>query len=511
MLFTTWQFAFAFLPFALGIFFLIPSKARSLRKAWLTVASFFFYAAWKVEYLPLLLLSIGFNFTVAELLCRWGASRFAGATLFIGVTGNLIALGYFKYTNFLFAAAGIVLGHSPPHFDIVLPLAISFFTFTQISYLVDVSRDPNLHYGLLDYTLFVAFFPHLIAGPIVRHWEIIPQYSARCLRLTRENLAVGLTLFLLGLGKKVLLADSAAIYADAIFGAVQSGVAVPWFNAWFGALAYALQIYFDFSGYSDMAIGLARLFDIKFPVNFDSPYRAANLADFWRRWHITLTRFLREYIYFPLGGNRCGPTRQACNVMLTFFLSGLWHGPNWTFVTWGMLHGFGLLVHRQWTRVRERLGWNAENVAWTRMARLLTFATVLVTWVYFRSHTLADANRMVGTMAGAHGFTRSISLPAGGVFAWATSTLGLVATANGLPVDAHAFVVIGALLLIASFGSNTQQLLSRYSPALDARATAPCRLPALGLRWGVAVGLLAFLVIRTQATSQPSPFLYFNF
>jgi len=321
MLFSSWQFIFLFLPVALVVFFLIPARPTWPRKIWLLTVSLFFYGYWKIEYIPLLLFSIACNYTIADLITRHRHRRAAKTVFIIGISLNLLLLGYYKYTNFFVQFLGRVGHHDFGRFDIILPLAISFFTFTQIGYLVDVYRNQSLHYRFLDYTLFVVFFPHLIAGPIVRHWEVIPQFAERTLKVNQTDAGVGLTLFLLGLYKKVLLADPLSSYVAAVYGAAAKGLTLTWYDAWLGTLAFALQIYFDFSGYSDMAIGLARLFGIKFPINFDSPYKASSISEFWTRWHITLTRFLREYLYFPLGGNRRRPWRQALNVLVTMFLA----------------------------------------------------------------------------------------------------------------------------------------------------------------------------------------------
>src|SRR5580765_2542721 len=334
MLFSSANFIFLFLPVTLVVFFLIPTEPAWPRKVWLLAASLFFYGYWKIAYVPLLLASIGGNYAVAELITRHRHHRAATVVFVIGIALNLGLLAYFKYMNFLLQVVSAVAQHQLPHLRIILPLAISFFTFTQIGYLVDVYRNQSLHYRFLDYAFFVVFFPHLIAGPIVRHWEIIPQFAERTLKVNLADMSVGLALFFIGLYKKVLLADPLSGYVAAVYGAATKGLTLTWFDGWFGTLAFALQIYFDFSGYSDMAIGLARLFGIKFPINFDSPYQAASVNEFWSRWHITLTRFLREYLYFPLGGNRCGPVRHALNILVTMFLSGLWHGAGWTYVIW---------------------------------------------------------------------------------------------------------------------------------------------------------------------------------
>lgn len=515
MLFTSWQFILAFLPATWAGFFLIPASQRTARKLWLTGASIVFYAYWKIEYVPLLLLSLGTNYLTAELLCRYRDPRHSRWLLGAGVAFNLLLLGYYKYTNFILSALGLATGEDFGRFDIILPLAISFFTFTQIAYLVDVWRDQTLHYGFVDFALFVVFFPHLIAGPIVRHWEVIPQYARRDLKPDQTDVSVGVALFVAGLCKKVLLADPAAVLANAVYGAAQAGAAVPWFDAWMGTLAFAMQIYFDFSGYSDMAIGLARLFGIRFPCNFDSPYQAGNIAEFWRRWHMTLTRFLRDYVYFPLGGSRCGRWRHAGNLMATFGLSGLWHGAGWTFLAWGALHGCYLTVRQQWEFVKKRIPGPWDHWSYRVGSVGLTFVAVLISWVYFRAPDLATAHHLLGSMFAAHGLTISSEWldplkPTGRML----SSLGLTIVPPTFAVKSAGYTLqlLAVLLAIAWISPNTQQLLRDYDPIWQAETVRPARWRwRLNARLGLTFGVLAFFVVHSKYAAVPSPFLYFNF
>ena len=487
MVFSSWPFLLVFLPIALIGFVAIPARYRTGRKLWLTVASVIFYAYWKIEYVPLLFFSIALNYTVAELLTRSQNPRRGKITLTFGVAANLLLLGYFKYTNFILQAV-FGLAHQPfKRLDIILPLAISFFTFTQISYLVDVYRDRNLHYGVLDYTLFVVFFPHLIAGPIVRHWEIIPQYEKRDLRPLRLDWAVGLALFLFGLYKKRLLADPISVHANALYGAASGGQLVSFAGAWLGTIAYALQIYFDFSGYSDMAIGLARMFGIKFPMNFDSPYRAGSIIEFWQRWHITLTRFLREYLYYPLGGNRRGPARQAINIMITMLLSGLWHGAGWNFIIWGGLHGCYLLIAHEWRRFREFRGWKWDHWSYRGVCLAVTFVAVLFAWVFFRAPNLSVAANVLSAMAGLQPEATGMGLEPG-------AALGLIVPLLGLVICLP----------------NIQRLLAEYEPVLESM-NAPFLRLRLSAPTGVLLGICFFAMIRIHFYAPSSPFLYFNF
>ncbi len=484
MVFSSWPFLLIFLPITLIGFTAIPLRLRTLRKLWLCAASIVFYAYWKIEYVPLLFFSIGLNYGVAELLTRSANFRRGKVILAAGVTVNLLLLGYFKYTNFILKVV-FGLAHQPfQPFDILLPLAISFFTFTQISYLVDVYRDRNLHYGFLDYTLFVVFFPHLIAGPIVRHWEIIPQYEKRDLRPLRLDWAVGIALFLFGLYKKRLLADPVAVFANSAYGA---GQMVSFADGWLGTIAYALQIYFDFSGYSDMAIGLARMFGVRFPMNFDSPYRAASIIEFWQQWHITLTRFLREYLYYPLGGNRRGPVRQAINIMITMLLSGLWHGAGWNFIIWGGLHGCYLLIAHEWRRFQNGRGWKLEHWSYRGMCTVVTFVAVLFAWVFFRAPNLPIAANVLAGM------------------------VGLQATATTVINYRDAVELILPLLALAFCLPNIQRLLAEYEPVLETISKPIFLRLHLNAFTGAFLGLCFVAVIRIHFYAASSPFLYFNF
>ena len=474
----------------------------------------FFYGYWKVEYIPLLLFSIGFNYAIAEVITRHRQHQAAKVAIVLGVALNLLLLGYYKYTNFILQFFGRVSHHDYGHFDIILPLAISFFTFTQIGYIVDVYRNQSLHYRLLDYALFVVFFPHLIAGPIVRHWEIIPQFAGRILKVNLADMSVGAALFLIGLYKKMLLADPLSGYVDTVYGAVTKGLTLTWFDAWLGTLAFAMQIYFDFSGYSDMAIGLARMFGIKFPINFASPYQADTVNEFWKRWHITLTRFLREYLYFPLGGNRCGPWRHALNIMVTMLLSGLWHGAGWTFIIWGGLHGFYMVVAHRWQHLLQRLGWRLDRWWYRGMAVGLTFLMVLFAWVFFRAPTLRVAGSVLSSMAGQHGLTMSQEITNPAKYPGRLWTqLGVRFVPGTIPVESYTRLMqlIVITLVIALCFPNAQQLLGAYAPALEEPERPGWFRLKLGWGAGLLLGAAFFLVVRSFYVAAPSPFLYFNF
>ncbi len=308
--------------------------------------------------------------------------------LTFGIIANLTLLGYFKYTDFLLENFNLVFDGSVPLLHLALPLAISFFTFQQIAYLVDSFRGETAEYDFLNYSLFVTFFPQLIAGPIVHHAEMMPQFASKWnLVKNYKNIATGLFIFSIGLFKKVVIADTFAQWATVGFDQAEY---LNLIEAWATSLSYTFQLYFDFSGYTDMAIGAALLFNIKLPINFNSPYKALDIQDFWRRWHITLSRFLRDYIYIPLGGNRKGSFRTYNNILATFVLGGIWHGAGWTFVFWGFLHGMALIVHRFW----KALGFTMPKV----LAWFITFNFINIAWVFFRAKEWEDAVKVLNGM-----------------------------------------------------------------------------------------------------------------
>ncbi|HEV7814093.1 MAG TPA: MBOAT family protein, partial [Janthinobacterium sp.] len=404
MLFNSFPFLCAFLPVTLAGYFCLGRFRAVWAAAWLAGASLFFYAWWDCRYLALLLASILMNYYCAGRLAAAPQSS-KKRWLAAAVGANLLLLGYYKYANFFLASAATLAGKPYPLLDIVLPVGISFFTFTQIAFLVDTAQGRVQEYRLLHYMLFVTYFPHLIAGPVLHHREMMPQFEdAANVRLSAENVAVGLSMFILGLTKKVLLADSLAPYAGAVFDNPDGPSLL---LAWGGVLAYAFQLYFDFSGYSDMAVGLSRLFGIHLPLNFDSPYQAADIAEFWRRWHMTLSRFLRDYLYIPMGGKRRGPVRRYRNLMLTMVLGGLWHGAGWNFAIWGGLHGLFLIVHQGWSAAALHFNCGGGGRGRRAAAVMLTFLSVCCAWVFFRAPDLASALRMLKGMGGACG----IALP----------------------------------------------------------------------------------------------------
>ena len=394
MLFNSYAFIFAFLPITFIIYFYLNSKKLTTASvAFLVFASLFFYSWWNILYLPLILASMLFNFVMGNYLSKPLKSFNKKAFLWFGIGSNVGLLGYFKYTDFLLDNFNGFFGSSIPLPHIVLPLGISFFTFTQIAYLVDCYKDKVKEYDFIRYALFVTYFPHLLAGPILHHSEMMPQFAnIRNKTKNYRNIAMGLFLFSIGLFKKVVIADTFAVWVNAGF---DTATTLSFFEAWATSLSYTFQLYFDFSGYTDMAIGVSLMFNIKLPINFNSPYKALDIQDFWRKWHMTLSRFLRDYIYIPLGGNRQGEFRTYINLFTTFLLGGLWHGAGWTFIFWGTLHGLALMIHRAW----KSFGFTMNKyLAW-----FITFNFINLTWIFFRAKEWSDAVKVMSGMCGLGG------------------------------------------------------------------------------------------------------------
>ncbi len=391
MLFNSYEFIFIFLPITFFIYFYLNHKRLTeVSKGFLLFSSLFFYSWWNITYLPIILSSLLFNYIVGNSLNNDdGYYKFSKKSILIfGIISNIALLSYFKYTDFMIDNFNLLTDANVPTLDLALPLAISFFTFQQISYLVDSYRRETKEYDFLNYALFVTFFPQLIAGPIVHHKEMMPQFmKIRNKVKNYKNIAMGLFIFSIGLFKKVVIADTFVIWAINGFDVATT---LNIFEAWATSLSYTFQLYFDFSGYTDMAIGLALLFNIKLPINFNSPYKATNIQDFWRRWHITLSRFLKDYIYIPLGGNRKGNFRIYNNLLATFIIGGIWHGAGWTFVFWGFLHGIALVVHRIWQNIGFQL---YSIIAW-----FITFNFINIAWVFFRAKEWDDAIKILTGM-----------------------------------------------------------------------------------------------------------------
>src|SRR5882724_7554319 len=500
MLFSSYTFLFQFLP-AVALAF-AAARLHSPRAGILVLvaASLVFYGAWKPVYLLLFVTSVAVNFTLGLRMDDPVRRRATGT---LGVALNLALLCYFKYTNFIFDSLNTLTGAPLPFVNIILPLGISFFTFQQIAYLVDVMRGARVERDIVTYTLFVSFFPHLIAGPLVHHAEMIPQFKRGRTGRSALLAARGLAIFAAGLFKKVVIADNLAQFVSPVFAHLDAGGGVTTSWAWLATLAYTLQIYFDFSGYSDMAIGLALLFGIRLPVNFRSPYKTASIVEFWRRWHITLSRFLRDYLYIPLGGNRLGGQRRYLNLLVTMLLGGLWHGAGWNFLVWGGLHGVYLCINHLWRAWRgDAPDAPAAGLAVKACCWAVTFFAVVVAWVFFRARTAAGAWQMLG---GLFGFEAGSSAYASSGIVRLMDLPILVGEPRLLLIGG---CVVALALVIAGFMPNVPQLF-RYCEYR--RAPEP---PAL-LRWrpngAWALVTALALAISLFGMWQRLEFLYFQF
>ena len=497
MLFNSYAFLFVFLPLALLSFYGLRAAGR-LRASvvLLAMASVAFYAYWKPADTFILLGTIVFNFLCARFLSSV-APRRAGWVLLLGVAGNLGLLVYFKYFDFLATNISALLGaHFSPR-GIVMPIGISFFTFTQIAYLVDCYRSRTHEAQFDSYALFVTIFPHLIAGPIIHHAQMRPQFARlRTERIASEMALLGIVIFVLGLAKKVLIADNLVGGADAIFNAADAGARLTAAAAWTGAIAYTLQIYFDFSGYSDMAVGLGLLFGLRLPVNFNSPYKATSIIDFWRRWHITLSAWLRDYLYIPLGGNRQGEFGRLRNVFVTFLLGGIWHGAGWTFVIWGALHGAYVVGNHLARAAFPRHETTRPGALVAACQQAFTLALVIIAWIFFRAKTVPGAVSLLASMgfAGA-GSTRVSGLDNSLAF-WMT-----VAGALALFVPNTQ----GLTGYTANLGEPLRLRSASFIESLRARTALLGATPATAVICGILFAAALACIWR------PAIFIYFNF
>ncbi len=483
MLFNSYEFIFVFLPISFFIYFYLNSlKLFKQAKLFLLFASLFFYSWWNIDYLPLILGSMVFNYIIGVKLSKKDFSHKRKLLIF-GISGNVLLLGYFKYSDFFIENINFLTGSNISLLHLALPLAISFFTFQQIAYLVDSYRGETKEYDFLNYAVFVTFFPQLIAGPIVHHKEMMPQFEDKSKKyINYKNMALGISIFALGLFKKVAIADTLSVYAVNGFDLSSS---LKLIEAWVTALSYTFQLYFDFSGYTDMAIGAALLFNIKLPINFNSPYKALNIQDFWRRWHITLSRFLRDYVYIPLGGSRKGDLITYRNLFLTFLIGGIWHGAGWTFVFWGALHGIGMVVHRIWQKVGFKLH---KFIAW-----FITFNFVNVTWVFFRAKDFDDAIKVLKGMFGLNGVVLPFSFAEKFSFL-ADYGVEFNRIMENIDANTSVLVIIFAVFAISVFAKNSYEFLVNFRPRR-------VYLFATSLLFAIAILKL----------NQISEFLYFNF
>jgi alginate O-acetyltransferase complex protein AlgI len=502
MVFSSLEFIYLFLPPVLiGYLVLRHWGWENGIIWWLTIASLVFYAWWIPVYLPLLLGSVVINYGFHRVL-RQVRDKFI---LITGIIFNLALIAVFKYADFFIGNANLVAGTDIPMLNLVLPLAISFFTFQQISFLIDTYKGDIIKCDFGRYMLFVVFFPQLIAGPIVMQKETIPQFKLPVFRNKLAlNLAIGGTLFAIGLFKKIVLADGIAPYANQVFSLAEATNGVPLEAAWIGALAYTFQLYFDFSGYCDMALGLARLFGIRLPVNFNSPYKATSISDFWRRWHITLSHFLRDYLYIPLGGNRSGPIRRYSNLMITMLLGGLWHGASWTFVFWGGLHGAYLAINHGWDALSKK-GY-VPNVlprpVGNFLSRGVTLLAVVVAWVFFRAESFTGASNIIHGMTG----FSTVYEPK----LWEGALSGTM----------QVWAMMVALAAIVFLLPNAIEFTEKYNPVLGLKKLVAQRRsegflpvrwqPTTGWALGVSV-LFGLALIQTYRLAEMTEFIYFNF
>lgn len=491
MLFSSYIYVLVFLPaVTVGYFVANSWWGVGVARVWLLLASIFFYGWWDIAYVPLLLSSIAFNYSLGYCLHLPNFQRkWRPHLLVVGTTANLGLLGYFKYADFFLENLNLALGGNAELLHIALPIGVSFFTFQQITFLFDAGRNDRGVYTPANYALFVCFFPQLIAGPIVHHREIMPQFDdPENDRPHLTNISAGLFIFSIGLFKKVVLADTFAVWADAGYRDLE---VLTFFQAWMTSLSYTFQLYFDFSGYADMAIGAGLLFNIRLPINFYSPYKALNIQQFWRRWHMTLSRFLRDYLYIPLGGSRRGDASLFVNLAIVFLLGGLWHGASWMFVLWGALHGAALIVHQLWRRVGFAL---PRVIAW-----LLTFLFVNLAWVFFRAETFSDALKVLRGMCGLDG----IALPVP-----PSSLRGLRDFLDGFHgisfgeawregVTATPYLTVAMILasfLIVTSTQNSVQMLARFRSRLPEAAIA-----------------LFFLFVSLTLIGRSEVFIYWSF
>ncbi len=482
MLFNSYQFIFLFLPITFFVYFYLNSKRLIVAsKSFLVFSSLFFYSYWNPIYLPIILSSMVFNYAVGTTFLKEIKNINKKVLLSIGILFNIGLLGYFKYMDFFIENFNFIFNSEIGLLNLTLPLAISFFTFQQIAYLVDSCRGETKEYDFLNYSLFVTFFPQLIAGPIVHHKEMMPQFfKTKNLVKNYKNIALGMFIFSIGLFKKVVIADTFAIWVNAGFENIE---ALTLFEAWATSLSYTFQLYFDFSGYTDMAIGIALLFNIKLPINFNSPYKALNIQDFWRRWHITLSRFLKDYIYIPLGGNRNGDLQTYNNLMITFLIGGIWHGAGWTFLFWGFLHGFALVIHRIWQKLNFKMN---IFLAW-----FITFNFINITWVFFRAKEFEDAINILKAMFGFSTITIHLYLENRLSF---LKEYGIEFEAWYVIEKSKFFVLILSISFIIIFLKNSIDLSKNFKPNFIYK-----------------LFVLSTLFYALMSLTQFSDFLYFNF
>jgi len=491
MLFNSYEFLFAYLPIVFLLFFLIAQKSQSNATAFLGLASLFFYGWFSINSLPLLLGSIAANYLFGLKISgkkdKW--------LLILALIFNLGLLSFFKYANFFIENSNNILNLSAQSnwsistLNIVLPIGISFFTFTQIAFLVDCYQGKVNERNFSRYLLFVTYFPHLIAGPVLHHSQMMPQFSdKKTFHINYEKISLGLIIFAIGLTKKVLIANPLGEYADTFFNAITPESTPSFANSWLGTLAYTFQIYFDFSGYTDMAIGISLLFGIKLPINFNAPYQATGIIDFWRRWHISLSSFLRDYLYIPLGGNQRGVKRRYANLLITMVLGGLWHGANWTFILWGLAHGLLLTINHIWRTLPISQFFNRKSLK--PLWWLITFITVCLTWILFRVDHVDLIYPIYQGLIGLNGFDNiKITWDFGSLKA---STL---------------YILIAISLAIIWLGKPSHQLIELLN-MVNINLSWLSRKVKL---YGGAIAIFFLIIYCINKVGEYNPFLYFQF
>ncbi len=508
MLFNSHAFIYAFLPCSLVVYWIFRNNSKvDTANSWLIFISLVFYAWLYPPHLILIITSIISNYCLSLFISNADGKYFFSRRILItlAIVGNLFVLGYYKYLSFLLSFFIIPSGRIITDSPYILPLGISFFTFQQIAYLVSAYRDETKQYGFKDYCLFVSFFPQLIAGPIVKHGEFFPQLKAHCQKFALAGIVTGGSFFVIGLSKKVICADPLGEFVGKLFEVVEKGEQLGFFISWLGAIAYSLQIYFDFSGYSDMALGLAYMFGIVLPVNFNSPYRSKSIIEFWENWHITLTRFFREFLYFPLGGNRKGIINQYWNIFIVMILCGFWHGAGWNFIVWGGIHACLIIVNHMWRKINKINVHGRWKTFYLMASWCVTFITISMSWVVFRAVSLKHAITYLQCM-----------VPRESSWILASENFKQLGSFD-YPLFFYVMVLVFLLAVVVLF-PNTQHIFSRAffmkeKPDKGTRGHIFLLTPHLkwypNIIWGFLVGALLF--ICTLGIFTETQFIYFRF
>ncbi|MFL2767508.1 MAG: MBOAT family O-acyltransferase [Dehalococcoidia bacterium] len=489
MLFNSPEFIFIFIPIVLLFAFLAQNYINKEANIYIIIlSSIFFYGFWNISYVPLLLGSVLFNFLIHK---KIKDSR----VLITGLIINVSVLLFFKYTNFFIDNLSLILDKKFTNYNIALPLAISFFTFQQIAFIVDSYKNKTTKFSIHEYILFITFFPQLIAGPIVRFHQFIPQLQSRKLNISLENFSIGIVIFSIGLFKKIVLADQLGIVSDNVF--LQSNQhTLSFFESWGGILAFTFQIYFDFSGYSDMAIGLGQIFGIRLPLNFNSPYKSKSIIDFWRRWHISLSSFLKEYIYIPLGGNKKGTFIKYLNILVVMILGGIWHGAGWNFILWGFSHGILLIINHEINRK------NIKIFLPTLAKQIITFLLVTITWVLFRAENILSIKNFYSGMIGQNGFYLDHRLEK---FIPFTSSLIIFEGLHIGSFDLGGVFYIAISMLIISLFANTNEIINKKEKSLINLKFD------FNIKGSIYLATILFISIQLMFNIPKTEFLYFDF